>query len=103
MGETVFNFPAIEGTVAVDWNDVNLRLSDVAWSILAITTVRVRIYRVNISPDPITDMIIEGPASDAEPVPGNLRMTAYTDPEYPEEGERLLWPEGLVFNVNVIE
>jgi len=102
MGVVVFDYPAIQAHVEIDWNDVNLRLADVTWTIGAVCTVQIDIYRLNISPDPVTTRIITGPDSDSEPVPGNLRMEEYEDPEYPEEGVRILWPDGLVFNVAVL-
>jgi len=99
VGSNTINFPRIDGTVVIDWNDVNLRLNYITWIIGGVADVRIRIYRVDISPDPIVDDIINGPASDAEPLPGNMDMVEYTDPEF---GDLLKWPTGLVFNVSVI-
>ena len=99
MGSSIISFPRIDGTVVIDWNDVNLRLNYITWSVGDVASIRVRVYRVDISPDAIYDEIIECPASDAEPLPGNMVMVEAYDPDI---GDYLAWPEGLVFRVSVL-
>jgi len=103
MGTNTVQFPIIGTTITVGWNDVNLRIGDVSWDMTLPATVRVRIYRQDISPIPVYDEVHVGPQTGATNVPGNLRMVEYTDPLYPEEGTRLLYPDGLVMEFEVIK
>ena len=102
MGLSTASFPTINSTLTIGWNDNNLRIGSVDWVINSPISIRVRIYRRDISPDPVYDQIHVGPETGSTNVPGNLRMQEVTDPLYPEEGTRIIWPDGLAFEFEVI-
>lgn len=103
MGRNTVNFPAVQAVINFNWLDANLRIMDVDWNVQSSATIRIRCLNKNLpEPAQLFDQTVNGPEVDNFPMPGNYFIEEYTDPEYPEEGSRLRYPEGLEINIEVV-